>query len=326
MHPLTARAAGLFLGWLADEALGDPRRHHPVAGFGAVATAVEGHTWADTRPAGVGHLALLVTTTAALGTLLDRATRRTARLTVPVTAAATWAVLGGRTLRREAAALDLLLADDDLPGARQRIRSLVGRDPTHLAADELARATVESVAENTSDAVVAPLFWGMVAGLPGLVTYRAINTLDAMIGHRSTRYRNFGWAAARLDDAVNWAPARLTTLLTAAVAPLVGGSPAVTLRTVRAAAGRHPSPNAGPVEAAFAGALGVRLGGVNEYAGVAEDRGTLGDGSPVTPADIVRTTRLALAVSALAAAVTCGVTILATRMPRTGDPADSWSA
>ncbi|WP_432559587.1 cobalamin biosynthesis protein [Granulicoccus sp. GXG6511] len=313
MHPLTARAAGLVLGWLADEALGDPARRHPVAGFGTVATALERRTYADTRSAGVRHLAVLLTATVAASALLDRATRRTPLLTIPLTAAATWTVLGGRSLRREANAVREHLDNHDLPAARTRIRSLVGRDPTNLTADELARATVESVAENTSDAVVAPLFWGAVAGIPGLLTYRAVNTLDAMIGHRNARYRHFGWAAARLDDAANWLPARLAALLTAVAAPVVGGSATTALRTVRADAHRHPSPNAGPVEAAFAGALGVRLGGVNEYAGLVEDRGTLGDGPPVTPADIPRANRLAATVTALSCLVTAAFATIRTR-------------
>jgi adenosylcobinamide-phosphate synthase len=153
----------------------------------------------------------------------------------------------------------------------------------------LARACVESVAENASDAVVAPLFWGAVAGLPGLLGYRAANTLDAMVGHRSPRYRRFGWAAARLDDVLNWVPARLAGLLTAALGPDLVGS----LRAVRRDARVHPSPNAGVVEAAFAGALGLQFGGVNRYGDEVEDRGRLGSGRPPEPADIARTTALA---------------------------------
>lgn len=294
-------AAGLALGlgWLADEAFGDPRRGHPVAGFGAVAQGLEDRDYADDAHRGVLHVAVLVGGAVALGAAAERATRRT-RWAVPVTAVACWTVLGGRTLRREAAAVAELIEADDLPGARQRMRSLVGRDLSGLGPGEIARACVESVAENTSDAVVAPLLWGAVAGVPGLLGYRAINTLDAMIGHRTARYRRFGWAAARLDDAANWIPARIAALATAVTAPIVGGSPLSTLRTVHAHAGRHPSPNAGWIEAAFAGALGVRLGGTNAYAGVMEDRGTLGDGRPVIPADIRRATRLAAAASVVA--------------------------
>ncbi|OYN98511.1 cobalamin biosynthesis protein [Enemella evansiae] len=298
----------LLLGWLADEALGDPRRGHPVAGFGRLAQRLERRCWRDTRAAGVAYEILLVGGTIGAAVWLDRVTRATA-LRLPVRIAATWLVLGGRSLRREAAAVDELLAADELPAARERIRSLVGRDPSTLGPDELARAAIESVAENTGDAVVAPLFWGAVAGLPGLLGYRAINTLDAMVGHRSDRYRRFGWAAARVDDLANWLPARCCAGLAVLLAPVVGGSPARALRTIRRDAHQHPSPNAGPIEAVFAGALGVRLGGRNSYAGQVEDRGQLGDGPPPRRTDIARANRLAFAVAA-AAALLAGATRL----------------
>ena len=175
---------------------------------------------------------------------------------------------------------------------------------------------MESVAENTSDAVVAPLFWGAVAGVPGLLAYRAVNTLDAMVGHRSPRYHRFGWAAARLDDAANWLPARACGLLTVLVAPAVGGRPADAWRAWRRDAAQHPSPNAGVVEAACAGALGVRLGGTNVYAGVAEDRGTLGDARPVEVADIGRAARLSLLVGAAAAGVAVAVSLVSAHSTR----------
>jgi adenosylcobinamide-phosphate synthase len=192
-----------------------------------------------------------------------------------------------------------------LIAARDRVRHLVGRDTAELSTEEVARATVESVAENTSDAIVAPLLWGAVAGLPGLLGYRAANTLDAMIGHRSARYLRFGWAAARLDDLANWVPARLAALAAAAWAPLVGGTARDAIDVVRRDASRHPSPNAGVVEAAFAGALDVQLGGQNAYHGTVEDRGTLGGGRPVAVADIARARRLAeaLSISAVVVAV-----------------------
>ena len=189
--------------------------------------------------------------------------------------------------------------------------ALCGRDPGQLDAAGLARAAVESVAENTSDAVVAPLLWGAVFGLPGLLGYRAVNTLDAMIGHHSPRYERFGWAAARLDDAANLIPARVTGFLAAALAPAVGGHPGQALRTLRRDGAHHPSPNAGRCEAAFAGALGVRLGGRNSYQGRAEQRGLLGDGAPPTAPDITRAVRLSRLVSSaallMAAVITHGV-------------------
>jgi adenosylcobinamide-phosphate synthase len=299
-------ATGLALGYAADARLGDPRRGHPVAGFGTAAAALERMAYRDDRVAGMGYVALLVGASIGLGGGLQRLGRRHPAVMVLITAAATWTVLGGRSLRREAATIADQLAAGDLAAARTQVRNLVGRDPTGLAADEVARATVESMAENTSDAVVAPLLWGAVAGVPGLLGYRAVNTLDAMVGHRSPRYARFGWAAARLDDLANWVPARVAGLVAAVAAPLVGGSAAAAWRAVRRDAGQHPSPNAGVVEAAFAGALGIRLGGRNVYQGRVEDRGVLGDGHPVEIADIARANRLARAVSAL----TLGLVVL----------------
>jgi adenosylcobinamide-phosphate synthase len=224
-----------------------------------------------------------------------------------VVAAATWAALGARTLRREATAMAAALERGELPAARERLPNLCGRDPERLDEPELARATVESVAENTSDAVVAPLFWGAVAGVPGLVGYRAANTLDAMVGHRSERYARFGTAAARLDDALNLAPSRLTAALTALLAPLADGDTGRALRIWRRDGGDHPSPNAGQCEAAMAGALGVRLGGRNVYFGRSETRPFLGDGPRPDAGDIRRAAALSgavgLAAVVLAAAI-----------------------
>ncbi len=312
---MAATAVGLALGWLADQLFGDPRRFHPVAGFGRLATALEHRAYADARTSGVAHVAVLVTGAAGLGVLLDRVSGRRPLVRVGLTAAATWAVLGGRSLLREVDVLQSMLVDEDLDAARTRIRHLVGRDASELGVDELARACVESVAENTSDAVVAPLFWGAVAGLPGLLAYRAVNTLDAMIGHRTERYLSFGWAAARLDDVANAVPARIAAGLTALAAPVVSGSPAAAIRTVVADSDHHPSPNAGVAEAAFAGAMNVRLGGTNRYHGSAEDRGRLGSGPPVSVADIPRARRLAWYVMAGGLAVAVAIRTLGPRRP-----------
>lgn len=278
-----AVGAGLVLGFVADRWWGDPRRHHPVAGFGQLASVVQRLTYRNARWAGAVHVAVLVGGVVGAGAVVQRWSRRLGPVaTVGAVAAGTWAVLGGRSLAQEAMAVHDLVIDRDLPGARERVRSLVGRDPSTLSGDELARACVESVAENTSDAVTGPLIWGAIAGLPGLLGYRAINTLDAMIGHRTPRWRQFGWAAARLDDVVNLMPARVATV-TAAV---LSGRPGVVLSVVRRDAPAHPSPNAGRIEAACAACLGVRLGGSNTYAGTREDRGTLGDGRPVQISDV----------------------------------------
>ena len=310
------RVAGLALGFLADAAWGDPPRFHPVAGFGRLATAVEAHGYADRRGAGIRHVGALVGGAYAAGVLVERAARRRWSLQLLGTATATWAVLGGRSLRREAVVVASQLGAGDLPAARLRIRTLVGRDTAALSTEEVARAAVESVAENTADAVVAPLFWGAVAGVPGLLGYRAVNTLDAMIGHRSPRYLRFGWAAARLDDVANWLPARLAGLLTVATAPFVAGSPRKAWQAWRRDARQHPSPNAGVVEAAFAGALGVRLGGSNVYGGNVEDRGVLGNGRPVDMGDIGRAVRLSRLVSAAAIAVVIALRLI--RRPTSG--------
>jgi adenosylcobinamide-phosphate synthase len=324
-HPRWPLAAGLAAGVALDALLGDPRRFHPVAGFGRAAAALEARDYADSRPRGAAHAAACVLAVAAPAALLHRRTRRRPPYHAAAVALAVWAVTGARSLHFEAERTMAALARNDLRSARQALPALCGRDPAGLDADAIARAVVESVAENTCDAVVAPLLWGAVAGLPGLAAYRAVNTLDAMVGYRSPRYLRFGWASARLDDAANWIPARVTAALAVACAPaavttkgpLPGtsaqgppaegdcapGSPRSALRTVLRDGRRHPSPNAGWCEAAFAGALGVRLGGTNVYGGVTEARPGLGEGRHPEPGDIRRAVRLSRAVTVAATAL-----------------------
>jgi adenosylcobinamide-phosphate synthase len=294
--------AALLGGHVADLAFGDPRRLHPVAGFGRAALAVESVVYAPSRRRGALFAGGLVAA-AALGA--EWAARRGTRRRGALLALVTWASLGGRSLRREARRIEASLGRGDLDAARAALPSLCGRDATRLDATAMARATVESVAENTSDAVVGALLWGAIAGPGGVAAYRAANTLDAMVGHRSARYAEFGWAAARLDDALGWPAARCGAALTVLCAPVVGGSPRVAWAAVRRDGRLHPSPNAGRMEAAFAGALGVRLGGPLAYAGRAELRPVLGAaGRAAEPADIRRAARLSLAVGA-AAALAC---------------------
>ncbi|MQY11045.1 Cobalamin biosynthesis protein CobD [Streptomyces sp. RB5] len=309
---MRSRAAGLLLGWAADRLLGDPRRHHPVAAFGTVALAVERRLYGDSRLRGAVHTTLLVGGAAVLGAAAEHVAARPLARTA-LTAAATWTVLGGLSLEREAAAVHRHLAAGDLPAARRRLTHLVGRDTGALDAAEISRAVVESVAENTSDAVVAPLVWGAVAGVPGLLAYRAANTLDAMVGHRSARYARFGWSSARLDDLLNLPGSRLAALLTLAAAPRRARS---ARRTWRRDAAGHPSPNAGVVEAAVAGALGIRLGGTNHYpGGRTEHRPPMGDGRSPRPADIPRANALARRIGLLAAC--CCAAAAAARYART---------
>jgi adenosylcobinamide-phosphate synthase len=295
-----ALAIGLAAGYVADAFLGDPSRGHPVALFGRAANALERSVYQDSRTRGALFAAVCVGGSGALGYAATRGSHGRPIATVTTIAAATWSVIGAASLRREAAAIGDLLEAGDIEGARERLPRLCGRDPRGLNEREIARAVVESVAENTSDAVVAPLFWGAVAGVPGLLAYRAANTLDAMVGHRTERYSRFGWASARLDDVLNLAPARLTGALTVAVAPKVGGSRQEAWRTLRHDGHRHPSPNAGRCEAAAAGALGLRLGGTNVYTSGVEHRPYLGMGRIPRGFDIARANRLSAAVSTTA--------------------------
>lgn len=298
-------ALGLAAGWLLDQVLADPRRGHPVAAFGRWAGLVEARCYGDEVRRGGLAWGLAVVPVVALAGVAGRG--GPARRTL-VTAAATWAALGGTSLAREGAAVHRLLVDGDLPAARVRVRHLVGRRTERASVEDVARATVESLAENTSDAVVATLVWGGLLGPTGVVAHRAVNTLDAMWGHRSPRYVRFGRVAARVDDVLGWLPARVTVLATAGLS----GRPGAVLRVVARDAGQHPSPNAGPVEAAAAAALGVRLGGRNEYAGEVEDRGTLGDGPPVAVPDIPRAVTLSRRVGAL----TLAAVLLSRRLAR----------
>ncbi len=299
-------AVGLAGGLGLDLLLGDPRRGHPVAAFGSLAGRFEQAVHRDSRVAGAGYTAALTGGAALLGAGLSRSTRHPVARAA-MTAVATWAVVGGTSLRREAAVMHDLLSAEDVPAARARLSHLCGRDPSQLDTSELARATVESVAENTADAVVGPLFWGAVAGIPGLLGYRAVNTLDAMVGHRSPRYARFGWASARLDDLANLGPARITAALTVALAPVVGGRSTAASRAWRRDGHKHPSPNAGPVEAAFAGALGRTLGGRLVYGQRVEHRPFLGNGPAPEVPDIPRAARLSAAVSLAAGAAAVAV-------------------
>jgi adenosylcobinamide-phosphate synthase len=302
------RVVGVLVGYLADLVFADPWVGHPVAGFGAAATTVQRLTYRDTRRGGAVHVAILVGTVSLFGTALQRYARRYGPLgSAVVTAGATWIALGGTSLARVGSTMGELLASDDLDGARRLLPSLCGRDPAQLDAAGLTRATVESIAENTSDAQVAPLLWAVAGGAPGVLGYRAINTLDAMIGHRSPRYARFGWAAAKLDDAVNYGAARVTATLTVVCAPIVGGSPLGAVTAWRRDAGRHPSPNAGVVEAAFAGALGVQLGGPTQYHYELQIRPALGVGPTPTVTDLRRAVRLSRAVQASAALALVGL-------------------
>ena len=310
-------AAGILAGAAADALIRDPRRGHPVALFGRAAAAAEVRAYRASRARGAAYTAACVLGAVVPAAIASRLARRwlperlAALAPLTLTAAASWTSVGAASLAAEARRLATALEAGDLAGARAVLPSLCGRDPAGLDAPGLARAAVESVAENTCDAAVAPLLWGAVAGPAGLAAYRAANTLDAMVGYRSDRYREFGWASARLDDVAGAAAARLTGALAALCAPLAGGRPGSAVRVMIRDGARHPSPNAGRCEAAFAGALGVRLGGTNVYRGAAEHRPELGDGRAPGAADIRRAVRLSRAVTWAATALTAAVALAA---------------
>jgi adenosylcobinamide-phosphate synthase len=280
-----AAAAGLLL----DRALGEPpARLHPVGWFGRAMALAERADYRDSRAAGTWHAIAGVVLGAGAGAFL-----RSAVL-------GTWLAVAGRSLGEAALTVAGALDRGDLGTARAALPALVGRDPAGLDENEIARAVVESVAENTVDALVAPAFWAAIGGAPGALGYRAVNTLDAMVGHRSTRYHAYGWTSARLDDVAGYLPARLTAALVAAVRP---GRAAAIWRAVRSQAPAHPSPNAGVAEAAFAAALGLRLGGCNRYGDRVERRPWLGRGRPAARSDIRPAVRLSSDVSWLLTAI-----------------------
>jgi adenosylcobinamide-phosphate synthase len=215
-----------------------------------------------------------------------------------------WTTLATRSLLQEAAAVVRALEADDLELARVRLARIVGRDTGGLDESEIARAVVETLAESACDGIVAPLFWLVAGGLPAAMAYKAVNTLDSMIGHREPPYLHFGRVAARLDDAANFVPARLTAL---AIATAAGGHRSRSLRIWCRDGGKHASPNAGQCEAAMAGALGVRLGGANFYDGARHDAPLLyAEGRTAT----VREARAALSVVAAVSGLAFGVALL----------------
>lgn len=326
------RALGVATGLVIDRLLGDPPdAWHPVAWFGTAMGRVEQRLYADAHLPGAAYAFVGVGIGTGSGWLLHRlAGALPGRGSAPVAGAVAGAVAiacAGRMLRQTSARIEDRLRVEDLDGARELLPWLVGRDPSTLGASGVSAAVVESLAENTVDAVVAPVFWGLVAGAPGVLAHRAVNTMDAMVGHRSARYARFGTAAARLDDVMAWVPARVFAALVAVLATL---SPSGTPRSaerlarprsaerfalarlrrvvaiVRRDAPAHPSPNSGVAESAVAAALGVELGGPLRYGDRVEDRPRLGDGPRPDPSTIRAARQLVDRVE-VAALATCGV-------------------
>ena len=273
MPTLSANAVGAAAGIVADLIFGEPAvEPHPVRAFGLVMERLEQVLYRPRRSSGVVHAAAGLGLGLAAGSLVRNA------------ALATYISVAQRALADAGLAVAAALDEHDLPRARLLLPALVGRDPSGLDGSEITRAVVESLAENTVDAVVAPALWGALLGAPGALGYRAVNTMDASVGYRNERYENYGWASARLDDVANFVPARVTAALVVAARPRAARE---VWRAVRQDAPSHPSPNSGVAEAAFAAALGVRLGGVNSYGGRIERRAQLGRGRAPEAPDIV---------------------------------------
>jgi len=299
--PLLLLIAGLAI----DAVFGDMpalfrRIPHPVALAGGAVSAFERklnrpkRSAAARRLRGIITVVALVAGSAALGLAIARLCRAAGPAGTAVEAVLIGILIAQRSLFEHVAAVASGLAGGGLAAGRDAVRHIVGRDPDSLDAHGVARAAIESLAENYSDGVVAPAFWYLLLGLPGLFAYKMANTLDSMIGHRSARYRVFGWAAARLDDLLNLAPAPISGALLAAAAVFAPEARAgAALRIMLRDGRRHRSPNAGWPEAAMAGALDLALAGPRHYGGALVNDAWLGDGKArAEPADIVRALRL----------------------------------
>jgi adenosylcobinamide-phosphate synthase len=291
---LTGVLALICAGVALDAMLGEPRCLHPLVGFGRLADLIEARlNSASSRGALkgrlLGALALAVVVGVPVFAVASAVMYAPAWATALIHASALYFALGAKSLWEHIHLVAGALAAADLEGARALGARIVTRDLREASETDVARAAVESALENGNDAVFGALFWFAIGGAPGVIAYRLVNTLDAMWGYKTQRYLHFGWAAARLDDALNYAPARLTALTYALL-----GNTRVGLACWQRQAHAWESPNAGPVMAAGAGALGLTLGGTARYHGHVEQRPLLGVGDPPKVTDIDRALRLVL--------------------------------
>ncbi|MBI3899420.1 MAG: cobalamin biosynthesis protein [Gammaproteobacteria bacterium] len=278
MLTLLAIVAALTL----DLLLGEPRRFHPLIGFGRLANIVERGCYGNSKGRGVVAVLLLLLPFAAISALTQFTP-----IAAVLDAVILYLAIGWRSLGEHTRPVGVALRDGDLAQARERVGRVVSRDTAPMESNDVAKAAVESVLENGNDAIFGAIFWFAIVGAPGAVVFRLANTLDAMWGYRNDRYRRFGWAAARFDDVLNFIPARLTALSYA-----IAGQTRNALRCWRAQARSWKSPNAGPVMAAGAGSLGLALGGPAWYRGKLETRPPLGAGRAPDANDIGRALRL----------------------------------
>jgi len=266
----------LVLALLLDRFFGEPRRFHPLVGFGKLADGIEKHLYGTVRTADYqrrwrGILAVLLAVLPF--SLLVSAIYLQPLLQFGFEVLIVYVAIGANSLETHARKIIAPLQNKDLNSARKNVGMIVSRDTTKMQQPEIVRATVESVLENGNDAVFAAIFWYLLAGIPGVMAYRLVNTLDAMWGYRNPHYQYFGWAAARLDDGFNWLPARLCALTYTLL-----GNRVLALHSWHYQAAKWDSPNAGPVIAAGAGALGVSLGGEAVYDGTVHHRPIVGSG------------------------------------------------
>ncbi|MBN8976626.1 MAG: cobalamin biosynthesis protein [Rhizobiales bacterium] len=298
----------------ADAVIGDPdwlwrRLAHPVAIVGRAIAALDRvlnrEAWSSARRKFFGIVAILLLAIGAIfaGYAVEAMIPRGLAGNIALGLLAS-TLIAQKSLYQHVARVHAAFDSGGLTAARDAVSLIVGRDPNSLDESGVSRAAIESCAENFSDGVVAPTFWLALLGLPGLLAYKAINTADSMIGHRSDKYRDFGWASARLDDLVNLVPARIAGLLLALAAPLARGSIALALKTMRRDARHHRSPNAGWPESAMASALGIKLAGPRRYAeGLVDDPHLNADGRDATPADIPRALRMLMMACAIQFAI-----------------------
>lgn len=310
--------AALLLGYVLDIIIGDPEKlPHPVRWIGRLISTLEGllrkKQSSQGRDKASGVLLAVLTVSIVYGVsllMLYISYELSPYFCFVVSGLFVWTGLSIKSLADEAEGVLKALQTGGIAAARSRLSRIVGRDTQNLSEGEVLRATVETVSENTSDGIIAPLFYLAIGGPALMMAYKAVNTLDSMVGYKNERYKDFGWFSARLDDAANFVPARLSGLLAVTSSFILGYNWKGSARIMRRDGGKHPSPNSGVSEAAFAGALGLQLGGSSSYGGVVSAKPQIGDAvrpldssSVLNSISIMRVSAFLMLISALAARI-----------------------